>query len=234
MSIYRKELPRLYELRDQFQSPPSREAYNFEIGDNRIKLKHFRDLEAELQGLDPVSWDLLKAELTPLFIRRDPKRAWQPLFDKLNEAKGYNYLVRMGCTNVEFVPRSSREGQKTPDVQGSSGATKVLCEVKTIDISENESACRKNGSVRGILIQLQVGFFNKLKSVLEKARDQMTAYCPTVGTIKIAYVIINYDDILHEYEAEYSAQIKAFIATNPVPELAIFFDARPAFYSATA
>jgi hypothetical protein len=84
------------------------------------------------------------------------------------------------------------------------------------------------------LTQLPVEFFNKLKSTLETARDQMAAYCPATGTKKIGYVIINYDDILHEYEANYSAQINAFIATMPVPELEIFFDAKPAFYSAMA
>jgi hypothetical protein len=232
--MHRKELPRLYELRDQLQNLSSRDAYNFEIGDNRIKLKHFRDIEADLQGLDSVSWDCLKADLIPLLTRKDAKRGWEPLFDKLNEAKGYNYLVRIGCTNVRFIPRSPMLSQKTPDLQGSLGAAKALCEVKTINISQVESAHRKNCSVRTIRTQLPVEFFNKLKSTLETARNQMAAFCPATGTRKIAYVIINYDDILHEYEANYSAQINAFIATNPVPELEIFFDAKPAFYTAIA
>ena len=114
------------------------------------------------------------------------------------------------------------------------GATRVLCEVKTINVSQAEAAHRKDGSVRGILIQLPVEFFNKLKSTLETARNQMAAYCPAAGTRKIAYVVINYDDLLHQFAARYEAQIKAFIAANPVPELEIFFDAKPAFYSAMA
>jgi len=228
----RKELPRLYEIRGELQNPLSPDAYNFEIGNNRIKLKHFRDIEAELQGLDSTSWCRLKADLLPLLMKRDPKRYWQPLFDKLNEAKGYNYLVRMGCTNVKFIPRSSTQGQKTPDLQGTLGATKVLCEVKTINVSEAECDRRVTGAIRRTLVQLPDKFFNKLKSVLETARDQMTTYCPATGTKKVAYVVVNYDDLLHECAAAYATQINSFIATRPVPELEIFFDAKPAFYSA--
>jgi hypothetical protein len=228
-----KDLPRLNELRDQIQNPPSRDSYNLEIGDNRIKLKYFQDIETELRGLDASSWGRLKAEIVPLLTKKGPKRGWQPLFDKLNEAKGYNYLKRIGCETVEFVPRSPKEGQKTPDLQGSSGNTKVLCEVKTINISEHESTCRTDGSVREISTQLPVEFFSKLKSDLERARNQMTTFCPAAGTKKICYVIVNYDDMLHEYEANYSVQINAFIATKPVPELEIVVDAKPAFYSAT-
>jgi hypothetical protein len=228
--VWDKELSRLYELRDDLQDPPPPNAYNFDPGDDPVILKHFRDIEADLVGLDSASWGCLKAEIVPLMTKRSSARGWRELFDKLNEAKGYNYLVRIGCTDVKFIPRSSA---KTPDLRGSLGATKVLCEIKTINISENESACRNNGSVREISTQLQVGFFNKLKSDLEKARDQMTTYCPAVGTKKIAYVIINYDDMLHEYEAAYSTQINSFLATEPVPGLETFFDAKPAFYSAT-
>jgi predicted xylose isomerase-like sugar epimerase len=79
-----------------------------------------------------------------------------------------------------------------------------------------------------------VEFFNKLKKTLETARDQMAGYCSAAGTRKIALVVINYDDMLHEYVRNYSAQIEAFVATKPVPDLEIVFDAKPAFYFATA
>jgi hypothetical protein len=152
----------------------------------------------------------------------------------LNEAKGYNYLVRIGCTNVSSVSRSLVPGKKTPDLQGSLGATKVLCEVKTINISEDEAARRKSGAAGSTLADLPDGIFKKLKSDLDTAGRQMTTYCPATGVKRIAYVIVNYDDSLHEYAPEYSKQIAALIATNPVPELEIFFDIKPPYYSAMA
>jgi hypothetical protein len=36
---------------------------------------------------------------------RTPVRGWQPLFDKLNQAKAYNYLKQAGCTNIAFTHR---------------------------------------------------------------------------------------------------------------------------------
>jgi len=141
-------------------------------------------MDADLQGLDPASWSHLKADLVPLLAKKDARRGWEPLFDKLNEAKGYNYLVRIGCKDVRFIPRSLRQGQKTLDLQGALGPTKVLCEVKTINVSQVELAHRKNASVRTILTQLPVEFFDKLKSTLETARNQMTAFCPAAGTKK--------------------------------------------------
>jgi hypothetical protein len=65
--------------------------------DNPVKRKHFLHLEAELAGLDTAAWTYLRAQVLPLFERRHEVRGWQAAFDKLNEAKGYNYLARMGC-----------------------------------------------------------------------------------------------------------------------------------------
>src|SRR5712672_3334694 len=98
--MYCKELPRVYELRDMAQSHPSPEAY-FSDFDNKleespVRLKHFQDIEAELQGLDAAAWKNLKARVSPLLADRTEKRGWQALFDTLNEAKGYNHLVSIG------------------------------------------------------------------------------------------------------------------------------------------
>jgi hypothetical protein len=84
------------------------------------------------------------------------------------------------------------------------------------------------------LTQLPAEFFNKFKSTLETARNQMTTYYPMTTEIrKIVYVIMNYDDILHEYASNYATQLEAFIATKPVPDLEIVFEVKPPFYWAT-
>jgi hypothetical protein len=55
-AMYRNELTRVYELRDMAQTPPLPEAYfhdfDNKLRDSRVRLKHFRDIETELQGLD--------------------------------------------------------------------------------------------------------------------------------------------------------------------------------------
>ena len=237
MRVYRNELPRVYELRDMAQSPPSMEAYfydfDYKLGDSPVRLKHFRDIEAELRGLDATAWSQLKIQLSPLLTIKIEGRGWQALFDKLNEAKGYNHLVSVGCTNVAFIPVSSEKGKRTADLQGDLAGVKVLCEVKTINISKVEANRRANGLAGTITLQPPEGFFNKLKSDLKEASVQMAAYDSDWSARRIVYVVVNFDDNLNEYADDYSAQIDSFIAANAIPQIEIVRHIKPRFYSAT-
>jgi hypothetical protein len=201
--MFRKELPRIYELRDLLPVPPPPGAYfrdlDRSLAEIPQKLRQYRDIEQDLQGLDPAAWAFLKSELAPLLTAKDAKRSWQPLFDKLNQAKAYNYLKGVGYSRVEFIAPSIIKGQKTPDLCASEGLTKALCEVKTINISEIEASRRYIGGVGSIDDQLSIGFFNKLASDLVEAKTQMNAYDANPGLKRIAFVIVNFDDSLHEY-----------------------------------
>ena len=61
----------------------------------------------------------------------------------------------------------------------------------------------------------------------------MAAYDADNSMRKIVYIIVNFDDSLHEYRDDYSAQIDLFIAANPTPEIETVFHIKPRFYSAT-
>jgi hypothetical protein len=210
---------------------PDPADYYFDIADsNVVQTKHVREIERDLQPLDNVAWEVLKRDLIPLVTKRHRKRGWQQLLDKLNEAKGYNYLVGIGCTQVEFIPRSSSQ---TPDLKARLGSKLVLCEVKTLNTSDVEVECRKNGGVRSILTELPLGFVKKLTATLETARKQMMAYCPDAEPEKILFLVVNYDDILHEYAENYSAQLEEFVATRPLQDLRIEFHIKPPFYWST-
>jgi hypothetical protein len=235
--MYRKELPRIYELRDLLPVPPSCGAY-FRDLDRTLseipqKLRQYRDIEQDLQGLDPVAWSFLKSELAPLLTAKHPKRGWQPLFDKLNQAKAYNYLKRAGHTHVEFISPSVIKGQRTPDLRAYTDAMEALCEVKTINVSEIEANRRHAGSVGTIEAQLSGGFFTKLASDLAEAKAQIDAYDASPGIKRIAYMIVNFDDSLNEYGDLYRLQIEQHMKiNNPAPDLDVVFDIKPPFYSA--
>jgi hypothetical protein len=192
------------------------------------KLKQFRDIECDLQGLDTDAWTFLKGEVTPLLVARDSKRGWQSLFNKLNQAKAYNYLRDAGYLNICFVPPSAVRGQQTPDLQ----ADGALCEVKTINMSEIEADRRDSGGVGTSTDSLDEGFFRKLSSDLRKAKGQMAAYSADGGAKLIAYVIVNFDDHFHEYADSYRPQIDRYIAGDLVPGLEVVFDIKPPFYTA--
>jgi hypothetical protein len=236
-SMIRKELTRIYELGDLLPTPPPPGAYFRELDRTLAeipqKLKQYRDIEQDLQGLDAAAWAFLKSELKPLLMAKDRKRGWQPLFDKLNQAKAYNYLKRAGYTAVEFIPPSTVKGQRTPDLRAHGGSAKALCEVKTINVSEIESDRRHDGGVGTTDAQLNSGFFTKLAHDLVEARTQMNAYDTDPAIKRIAYVIVNFDDALHECAQLYRLQIEDYMKSgNPAPELDVVFDIKPPFYSA--
>lgn len=235
-AMFRKELPRIYELRDLLPEPPPADAYfrNLDASLAAIpqKLRQFRDWESELQGLDPTAWAFLKLELAPLLVVRHPTRGWQQFFDKLNQAKAYNYLKAAGFTGVEFVPVSAIKGQRTPDLQARAGSTTILCEVKTINVSKDEADRVATGGVGTTIDQLAPEFFGKLTSALAQANAQMIGYEANQATKKIVYVVVNFDDRLHEYGDEYRRQIEECLRSNSVPELEVILDIKPAFYTA--
>ena len=225
--MFRKELPRVYELRDQIEARGSPSAYfqdfDHSLRDQPSKMRAFRALEDELQGLDPASWEFLRKEALPYLTTRDETRGWQQLFDILNQARAYNFLKTIGCSSVRFIPACSRDGEKTPDLQGVLDFIKTLCEVKTINISREEAMARDGGIVREIQAQLGQGFFNKLMSDLTQAKEQLEARDPSKVARRIAYIIINFDDFLAEYKERYFQQIDQYLSDNAVPGMEIVF-----------
>ncbi len=234
--MFRSQLPRIYELRDLLPTPLPARAY-FQDLDNTLtewpqKLKQFRDIEADLQSLDDVAWSYLKGELAPLPITKHETRGWQQLFDKLNQAKAYRYLARIGCTDIRFIPESRNERERTPDLQAFTQGQNVLCEVKTINVSDDEANRFHNQSVGDSSDQLPEGFFRKLDAVLMEAIAQMQTYCSESDVRQIAYIITNFDDRLHEYADQYLVQINQFLQCNQATDLEVVLDMKPAFYVA--
>jgi hypothetical protein len=206
------------------------------LASNPVKYKHFLHIEAELAGLDAAAWAHLKSQVVPLFANDHNIRGWQAAFDKLNEAKGYNYLTRLGCTDVAFIPVSSH---KTPDLRGKLGPQNILCEVKTINPSDLEASRRRailsgKNVVFTIQASLPDGFFQKLTATIDVANAQMTAYCSHYAGRRIAYVILNFDDGLNEYSNEYIGQVQEFLDQAVLPRSEIVFDVKPSYYSATS
>ena len=112
------------------------------------------------------------------------------------------------------------------------GPTKVVCEVKTINISEIEATRRTRGGVGSTEAQVSDGFFNKLTADLRNAKKQMDVYAGSSDAREIVYIVVNFDDSLHQYVDDYKAQIDAFLSTNQSPELEVQFDIKPPYYTA--
>lgn len=236
---YRNDLPRIYELRDALPNPVPPKAYFHDL-DNTLaacplKLKQFRDIEHDLQGLDATAWSYLKTELIPLLTARHPTRGWQALFDKINQAKAYNYLVSVGYSGVRFIPESKVKRQRTPDLQASEqGGCDVLCEVKTINVSMDEANRSHEGGVGETTDRLPPAYFSKLACAVAEAKAQMEAYSKDRTAKRLAYIIVNFDDRTHEYVDRYKFQIDQFMTYIAPHGVEIRFDIKEAFYSSRA
>ena len=184
-----------------------------------------------VQGLDAEAWEFLKGEALPRLKAQHSPRGWQQLFDTLNEAKGYNYLDRIGCKEIKFIPRAKTDNLQTPDLRGFLGSATVLCEVKTINVSDDETKRFATGGVGTTLPYLETDFFNKLSSVIHTAASQLLAFDRDSADRRIVYVVFNFDDRIHEYAHEYKKQIEAYVANASLPNVEVVLEVKPPFHS---
>jgi hypothetical protein len=230
--MFREKLPRMYELRDHIESPDSLNPFwknldvNLQNEGKRIKCLPYEDA---LQSLDETAWEFIKKEATIKLTKWDEKnaRGQQQLFDILNQAMAYKYLLReIGCSNIRFIPRSSKI--KTPDLEGILWHINVICEVKTINISENEAFTRREmSSGRPRCDQpprkLDQAFWDKLWDTLVKAKKQIETYASGNGRRNIVYIFINFDDMWDTYREQYFQEIDDFLSSNIIQGIEIVF-----------
>ena len=242
--MYHRHLTRVSEIRDCLPPKDISGSFfeNFEqsLAENPIKRKIFQHIENDLDALDMTAWMHFRKQVAHLFQRKDAKRGWQAAFDKLNEAKAYSYLAKIGCTDLAFIPESGIKSRKTPDLQGKLGARPILCEVKTINISENEVTSRRsaiNGDyvASNISMSLTREFMSKLFKTLTTANLQIESHCTDDITCRFVYVTLNFDDLLNEYVDDYLAQIDCFLTTKKeFPTIQLILNSKPAFYASTS
>jgi hypothetical protein len=221
---FRAELPRLYELKDGIADPAAPDAYFRNFDQNLADSTHVKDCylryERDLQGVDDKAWEHLRAEAIPRITARDKKgRGWQQLFDILNEARAYRYLKSLGWTNLRFIPRSH---ERTPDLEGSLASDRVLCEVKTINVSDEEIAFRTGPlKARSIPMTVTPAFMTKLRGTVESAKRQMVAFDRGRTAVHLVYLNVSFDDFLAEFKEGYFQQIDDDLARTPVTDITL-------------
>lgn len=203
---------RILELRDASIALNSASAY-FRAADdkltNPLKMGFFVEVDRNLAMLPEDAWKQIKVDLLDRIAVRDPKRDWQPLFDTFNEIRAYNYLQGMGCDDVRFIRRAKIKNLRTPDLGAIHNGAPILCEVKTINASEQELHRRATGDVGSTSLVLDEKLLEKLAKDLTLAKSQMHAYRPDARMI--AYIVINFDDWAGDCAEEHLAQIEQFL-----------------------
>lgn len=201
---------RLYQLRDL----GGQEDYFSDIDerlDDPLSRKKLTELAESLNRLDEESWNYLKGQCKPLLSKASDDRGWTRLFERLNEAKGYGYLLDRGCSSPKFIIRSDKDGQLTPDLEASNGTSEYLCEVKTINISDEEIERRKKIEAREVAYILNGGLKSKLEYDAKKATSQLRSYQGAENKIKIAFFVICLDNPQPESRRAIFPEIQRFL-----------------------
>ncbi len=201
------------------------------------KRKIFSHIEAVLAELDPGSWERLREHLVLWFARKDERRGWEQALNRLNEAKAYVYLFKLFRATPSFVPKSKG---KTPDLMVEYDDELILCEVKTINRSDETVDKESSNDVLSVSRYLPEGFLVKLRRTLESSERQLEKFRKnnSRNVRKFVYFVVNFDDYSHEYAYEYMEQILVFLNRlhhNKIPEIdRIIFNVYPPFYTATS
>jgi hypothetical protein len=104
--------------------------------------------------------------------------------------------------------------------------------VKTIQISEEEAQRRQAGRLGTTQAFLAEDFFGKkLRPELRHAQRQLESYHASEHGRRMAFVVVNFDDSLGEYKANYYAQIDQWLTADPIEGIEIvFYNQRTAFH----
>ena len=228
-SSFRNEFPRVYELMDMLVDPSHPDAYfqDFEkVLKDQSGLYEFRKVEGWLAELDDAAWQNLKQRATPLLLKRESGRGWQGLFDILrSEARAFGYLQSIGCTGVHFIARTDK---KTPDLGAlQEDGRSVFCEVKTINISDDEAEKRSRGhgddSFSRRSQDVSEGFLRKLSDKLAEAVVQLDAADSKRQARRMIFTMLHFDDWWGNHQARYIAQIDAHLLQHPVDGAELVF-----------
>ena len=146
----------------------------------------------------------------PLLLKRESGRGLQALFDILrSEARAFGYLQSIGCTRVRFLARMNT---KTPDLSALKGGQSVFCEVKTINISDDEAE-KRSRMMHG---DVSEGFLKKLSAKLADAVEQLDAADSKRQASRMIFTMFHFDDWWGDHQARYIAQIDAHLLQHPV------------------
>jgi len=185
-------------------------AFNSESAQDEVFVRKFDVYRNSLPELDPQSWEILKSKSLLAFKQTIPRRGKTPFFNLLNESLGYQYLKNSAFTEVSMIKESN---VKTPDLSFQSNQETQYCEVKTINVSEEQLDLYGDETIQISSFdytKLTDQFFCKLSSTIESAYNQFS-FSPDKN---IVYIIIKFDDFSGLHTPNYIDSISQFLKSK--------------------
>lgn len=174
-----------------------------------LKAQDYKTYEDAFGTLDDESWRILSGKAIEQFQNHRNGNWKQGFFNQLNEAFAYRYLKSMGCLDVKFL---HEDGAICPDISYMDGLDQAFCEVKTINISDDEIGRRaeKRFSNTPQGGSLDAKCINKLNNTIDTAVQQMSKR----GSVGLVYILMHCDDFWLEHIDRYEEQISECIEAH--------------------
>ncbi|WP_223460403.1 hypothetical protein [Pseudomonas sp. A-R-26] len=174
--------------------------------------------ENALRILDSDSWLVLSEKAQKVFPGSRELRGKHQFFDLLNEALAYEYLVAQELCNIRLL--RTVKNQKSPDISYEANCVPCYCEVKTINVSQDEIDKTVAGKSfdSSIYHELTPQFLNKLYLTIQAAVAQIKSLAPS----GLVYVIVHFDDFTLDHYETYQRQISELLACSfPAHEVVV-------------
>jgi hypothetical protein len=163
--------------------------------------KQYAEYEDAFEIIDDESWKILMVKAVNHFLDHRKGQLKQGFFNQLNDAFAYRYLVSSGCQDVAIL---AEDGLPCPDISYRDNAgNRRFCEVKTINISENEIARRSSKQIfssTSLYGTLGPTCIKKLSEAMDMAAKQMDAR----GGIGLTYILMHFDDCTLDFLESYA------------------------------
>lgn len=219
---FASELPQLYQLflRSDRSHPDNYFSFVYSDQFSLLADSSYLKLDRRLAKLDPKALENILTRSAPLVAKRDRNkgRDWTQLFNELNEAKGYEYLLSMGYSNIHFVPRSG--SNKTPDLMAEGSDQKALLEVKSINRSDID--IESVGYVQYATNNLPEGFKQKVRDCYKEAQEQCMAIDRGKSCRWFCYFCLDLDGVV-AVNRENQTTLDAFIKGLEEPACVIAY-----------
>jgi hypothetical protein len=208
---WHRDFSRLAELRDCV--PSTGEGTFFHgipsiIQKSALARDYYRQLESDLHALDEPAWRAFKSKVLKCDVKSHDHRGYTGVHSILCEARGYQYLKtelnRSKLPYEQIHPIAEDRKDKRPDWGAfSRGSVVSLLEVKAVyesddcleQILADTKQLRESGeaTVRRVDPEISEGFWEKLRSTVSKAKEQLHAYESNKAIPRIALLIVHFD-----------------------------------------
>jgi len=219
-----EEFPHLYQIYklSDINHPDNYFSHMDSECKSSLAVESYRKWQSRLSRLSEDSFIDLSVRVAPRVTNRDKERNryWSALFEILNEAKGYEFLLDEGYSNIRFIPPQKNE--KTPDIWAQKEGDEAVLEVKTIWRSDSDLPQRFE-KVQTAIYELPEGFKNQIVNNYKKAIEQCHSFKDRNITRRICYFCIDLDLVVAMEESNLNV-IENFMRSIEKPDVEIVYE----------